>query len=95
MRKYGRPYRGRGHWRRDEEAWRLIFDPPLDVPPDSEGRVMISAPPPDGPEEFAIELEFTVPPRAKSRWLADVWVGALIGLGTVVLYKLFLYKLIG
>lgn len=53
----------RGKWNKIELpngqiGWALTFTPPLNVPGRSKTNLRVPPPPPDGPEEFNLEIKF-------------------------------------
>jgi hypothetical protein len=73
-------YRGRAVWRQTSRGWQLDFNPPLDAPGRSHANMLVSAPPPFGPEEQAVEFEFT--PLTRGQLLLS-WVDRVITYGWI------------
>jgi len=59
----GMSYRGRATWRGVGDMWHLHFEPPLEIPAHSAANIDLTPPPPQGPAEFAVEIEFQRVPR--------------------------------
>jgi len=76
-------YRGRGHWyviakEPGRMGWGLKTEPPINPPPGCDFHLDVSPPPPFGPQEFAIEIEFK---RGTAPYRIPRVIPVLAGLG--------------